>query len=218
MEHEFWHERWAQQQIGFHQPDGHPMLARHWPGLDLAPTARVLVPLCGKTPDMAWLARRGHGVVGIELSAVAAADFFATQQLEPQIEQIGAFTRYRASGIEIWVGDFFAADTRLLGRFECFYDRAALIALPPAMRGDYVTHLHGLLETAARGLLITLDYDQNEMKGPPFAVPENEVRRHFAAATVENIDSDHGRAGQGMLHNRRVKNASEHVYRITRDR
>ena len=214
MDHDFWHERWDQQQIGFHQPEGHPMLATHWPTLAIAPGTSVLVPLCGKTPDLRWLARQGHSVTGIELSERAAQDFFDEQELTATVEHLGCFSRYSAAGIDIWVGDFFAADIATLGRFEAFYDRAALIALPEQMRGDYVQHLNRLLIPAAEGLLITLDYDQNEMKGPPFAVPDSEVRRHFQHATVERIDSDHGRAGQGMLHDRRVKNASEHVYRL----
>jgi thiopurine S-methyltransferase len=214
MDHDFWHERWDQQQIGFHQPEGHPMLATHWPTLDIAPGTPVLVPLCGKTPDLRWLARQGYPVTGIELSERAAQDFFEEQQLVPTVDREGSFNRYSAAGIDIWVGDFFAADIATLGRFEAFYDRAALIALPQEMRADYVRHLSGLLAEDANGLLITLDYDQNEMKGPPFAVPESEVRQHFDDATVDLIDNDHGRAGQGMLHNRRVKNASEYVYRI----
>lgn len=214
MEPEFWHARWAQQQIGFHQPDGHPMLARHWPTLAPAPDARVLVPLCGKTPDMLWLARRGHAVTGFELDDRAARDFFTEHDLHAQAERVESFTRYRAGRIDIWVGDFFAADSHTVGRFGYFYDRAALIALPPAMRDAYIKQLFSLLDARARGLLITLDYDQNAMQGPPFAVPDSEVRTHFAQTQVETIDSDHGLAGQGMLHNRRVQDASEHVFSI----
>ena len=31
---------------------------------------RVLVPLCGATPDLRWLAERGNDVTGVELSRV----------------------------------------------------------------------------------------------------------------------------------------------------
>ncbi len=32
---------------------------------------RVLVPLCGKTPDLLWLAEQGNEIVGVELSEIA---------------------------------------------------------------------------------------------------------------------------------------------------
>lgn len=219
MEPEFWHERWEQQQIGFHQPAGHPMLATYWPRLDLANDARVLVPLCGKTPDLLWLAERGHTVTGIELSERAAADFFSEQGLESTIAPVGSFERHQArhgaGRIEILVGDLFAAESATLGVFDAIYDRAALIALPPAMRTDYVAHLHGLLTDKAAGLLITLDYDQNAMNGPPFAVSESEVRAHFEpTAQVERLHVSGNLAGEGMLAKRRVPQAYESIYQL----
>ena len=60
------------------------------------------------------------------------------------------------------------------------YDRAALVALPEAMRAEYVRHVYGQLSPACRGLLITLDYPQEEMAGPPFSVVDSEVQAIFA--------------------------------------
>lgn len=219
MEAQFWHERWDQQQIGFHQPGGHPMLPAYWPQLGLGADARVLVPLCGKTPDLLWLAERGHAVTGIELSRRAAVDFFDEHGLDCTVAPVGSFerhqARYGAGHIEILVGDFFAADSATLGVFDAFYDRAALIALPSDLRADYVAHLHGLLGANAPGLLITLDYDQNTMKGPPFAVPDSEVRSHFEPiAGIQRLHSSDNLAGQGMLERRRVPAAYEYVYQL----
>ena len=98
MDPDFWLERWSRDEIGFHQADGNPLLAAHWPTLELPPDAQVLVPLCGKTPDMAWLAARGHAVIGVELSDKAARAFFAEQQLQPEIRQRDGFTVYSAGG------------------------------------------------------------------------------------------------------------------------
>ena len=56
------------------------------------------------------------------------------------------------------------------------YDRAALIALPPGTRERYADLLCRHLPDGCRGLLVTLAYDQNEMDGPPFSVPDSEVR------------------------------------------
>ena len=43
------------------------------------------------------------------------------------------------------------------------------------MRRDYVDHLTAVIPDGTRILLITLDYDSNEMKGPPFNVSDQEV-------------------------------------------
>ena len=56
MDEAFWQRRWARNEIGFHLNEVNPYLRRHWPSLKLAQGARVLVPLCGKSLDMAWLA------------------------------------------------------------------------------------------------------------------------------------------------------------------
>lgn len=171
----FWHDRWQQGQIGFHQPDHHPALLATWPTLGLADGARVFVPLCGRSLDMAWLAARGHDVVGIELSPIAVEGFFAHERLEPRRDRFGPLERWRAGRYELLCGDFFDLDRGILGDVAGWYDRAALVALPPDLRRRYVERLAGLLPAGARGLLVTVDYDQSRMDGPPFSVPPGEV-------------------------------------------
>ena len=181
MQPDFWHNRWANQLIGFHQQQVNPHLQQYWPVLGLAPGARVLVPLCGKSLDMAWLAAQGHGVLGVELSERAVSDFFIEHGLEPQVSQQGEFKVYRSEGIELWCGDFFALTPTDAAGCTGLYDRAAIIALPASMRERYVAHLQALLPSPGQGLLITLDYDQAVTEGPPFAVLDDEVQRLFGA-------------------------------------
>lgn len=73
------------------------------------------------------------------------------------------------------------------------YDRASLIALPPEMRERYARHLVNLLPPATKILLITYDYPQAEMSGPPFAVPINEVealyREHAEVHLLAQLDA-----------------------------
>jgi thiopurine S-methyltransferase len=174
MQPEFWHKKWAANQIGFHLPEVNPYLQRHW----AAPaTARVLVPLCGKSLDLSWLAGRGHQVLGVELSEKAVEDFFNEHQVQPQISSKGAFKVYRGDAIELWCGDFFALTADDVADCTALYDRAALIALPAPMRERYAAHLQQILAQGVQGLLITLDYDQAQMSGPPFAVADEEVQR-----------------------------------------
>jgi thiopurine S-methyltransferase len=170
---DFWRERWATQQIGFHLDHPNPLLVKH--ASVLPDGARVLVPLCGKAVDLRWLAERGHAVVGVELSELAVRAFFAEQQLDAQQAQVGPFQRFSAGNIEILCGDFFALDRALLGAIGAVYDRAALIALPEAMRARYAAHVLSLLPAGAPELLITLEYAATP-SGPPFSVPDAEVR------------------------------------------
>ena len=177
MQPEFWHKKWASNQIGFHLSEVNPYLQRHWPELSIPATARVLVPLCGKSLDLTWLAGRGHQVLGIELSEKAIEDFFSEHQIQPQISEKGAFKVYRSDAIELWCGDFFALTASDVADCVAFYDRAALIALPAPMRERYAAHLQQILPQGVRGVLITLDYDQAQIPGPPFAVVDDEVKR-----------------------------------------
>ncbi|MCO6056845.1 thiopurine S-methyltransferase [Pseudomonas sp. MOB-449] len=181
MDEQFWRARWAQNQIGFHQREVNPYLERYWPQLELPQGCQVLVPLCGKTLDLIWLAGQGHRVLGVELAEQAVTDFFAEQALSPQVSQQGALRLYRAGAIEILQGDFFAVTADHVADCRALYDRAAIIALPPVMRDDYVAHLERILPRPCDGLMVTLDYEQARLEGPPFSVPETEVRRHLEA-------------------------------------
>lgn len=191
MDAGFWTDRWARQQIGFHahQPNVH--LCAHWPAIARA-GSRVLVPLCGKSVDMAWLAGRGHWVVGVELSAIAVEAFFHEQGLEYCCEPQGPFNLYRSGPIEIWQGDIFALTAEHIGPCAALYDRAALIALPPAMRQVYVQHLQQLLPSGCLGMLLSLEYDQQKAEGPPFSVEPAEVQALYspgwAVKDLQRID------------------------------
>ncbi|AGI24994.1 thiopurine S-methyltransferase [Pseudomonas sp. ATCC 13867] len=180
MQHDFWQARWARNEIGFHQNEVNSGLARHWPALRLPEGAQVLVPLCGKSLDMLWLVQQGYRVLGVELAERAVLDFFAGLGVEPQVTEEGQVRRYRHERLEILQGDFFDTTAEQLGGCAALYDRAALIALPQDMRPDYVAHLQRNLPPQVRGLLVTLEYPQAEMDGPPFAVLADEVRTHFA--------------------------------------
>ena len=177
MQPEFWYKKWDSNQIGFHQAEANPYLQRYWTELAIAPSARVLVPLCGKSLDLLWLAGQGHQVIGVELAEKAVEEFFSEHQLQPQISEKGPFKVYRSDAIELWCGDFFALTAGDVVGCTALYDRAALIALPDVMRQRYAAHLQHLLAPEVKGLVITLDYDQTQIPGPPFAVTDDEVQR-----------------------------------------
>ncbi len=186
MDPDFWASRWREGRIGFHEGRPNALLEKHLSRLGAG--RRVLVPLCGKAEDLAFLASRGHRVVGVELVEDAVRAFFAERGLTPTVTPRGPFVEYAVGDVALFAGDFFAATPELLGPLDALYDRAALIALPPAMRGPYVAHLLSLLPAGTPGLVITLEYPQEKMQGPPFSVPEAELLAHYAGRAVEHLE------------------------------
>jgi thiopurine S-methyltransferase len=216
MEPKFWQERWARNQIGFHLPEVNPYLQRHWPQLALAQGAQVLVPLCGKSLDLMWLASHGLRVLGVELSEQAVKAFFSEQNLVPRITRRGVFSVYQTDLIEVWCGDFFALDAEAVADCAALYDRAALIALPPLMRAQYAEHLHQLLRPGCQGLLITLDYDQTQKAGPPFAVTDDEVKVLFGSQWTLRVLEEQDILGESWKFVQDgVTQLDERVYQLT---
>lgn len=181
MDHAFWHDKWDSNQIGFHQSGGNSLLVKHFAALGVSPDDRVFVPLCGKTRDIAWLMAQGCRVVGAELSETAVQQLFADMDLVPAVTQVRALTRYAALGVEVFVGDIFAIDADLLGAVDAVFDRAALVALPSEMRARYADHLMQITQIAPQ-LVVTFDYDQAQMTGPPFAISADEMRARYGHA------------------------------------
>jgi thiopurine S-methyltransferase len=180
MDPQFWRDRWKKQEIGFHQSDFEPALDKYWSRLGVQPDAPVFVPLCGKSLDMVWLAQHGFPVIGSELSEVAVDDFFAERGLVPDVRTENGFIVKSSGPYEIWCGDFFALPPSAVARVGGVYDRAALIALPADMQPRYAEKMKSLLPQGAPIMLITLDYDQRQMSGPPFSTPRQTVTDLYA--------------------------------------
>lgn len=181
MDPDYWLERWRSGNTPFHQPQVNTDLQRFWPSLQLPPASSVFVPLCGKSLDMSWLRARGHSVVGVELSAPAIAEFYAAEGLHPTRNSSGRLECMEAAGYELYVGDLFDLEAGHLAAVRGVYDRAALVALPPELRARYARHLMAILPARCSMLLLTVDYPQQQMPGPPFAVGADEIRALYGA-------------------------------------
>jgi len=175
MQKEFWHERWQQNQIGFHSEEINHHLLKVWPALNIAPGSRVFVPFCGKSKDMLWLQAQGFEVIGVELSQLAVQAFFAENELPAATGRQGRFRVTEAENLRIYCGDFFDLTVDDLTGVAAVYDRASLVALPAEMRAAYAEHMQQLLGPGTKTLLVTFDYSQHEMLGPPFSVQTAEV-------------------------------------------
>ncbi|MBP7241710.1 thiopurine S-methyltransferase [Amaricoccus sp.] len=181
MDAEFWRRKWESGSIGFHRADPNPMLVRHFAALGLAPGARVFLPLCGKTRDVGWLLARDCAVAGAELSALAVAELFEELGLAPRVTREGPLERWEAERLVVHVGDIFDLGRAALGAVDATWDRAALVALPEPTRRRYAAHLVAAT-AAAPQLLASYEYDPDARTGPPFPVPEAEIRALYAGA------------------------------------
>ena len=179
MHESFWLERWEQNQVGFHQEAINSHLQLFWPRLGVAVDAGVFVPLCGKSRDMLWLRSQGHPVLGIEISEKAVADFFAENGLEPEVIRGERFDRWQTDGLTVLRGDLFDLEPDDLSDCRGVYDRASLIALPVDMRRRYAEHVMRILPPDSPVLLVTLEYPQEQMPGPPFSVGAGEIGTLF---------------------------------------
>jgi len=173
MKNDAWLDRWQVGRTGWHEPDGNRNLQKHWQWSG----KRVLVPLCGKTPDLLWLESKGNEVVGVELSEIAVLAFFEENNLD--FERVeGRLPQYRAVDcrISLYCGDYFEFDD---GAFDAHYDRGALVALAEELRLRYARHTSSLLDEDADQLVLTVDYDQEVCDGPPYSLSEGEIKGHW---------------------------------------
>lgn len=175
MELSYWQARWRKDKTGWHMQQVYPHLKTYWPVLALPAGAAILVPLCGKSRDLIWLKEKQYKVIGVEISEKAAELFFNENGLSFEKTRQGPFNIYSSENLSIWNGDFFKLRPSALPEIDAIYDKAALIALPKEKREEYAGHSIGFTQTHTQILMNTFEYNQEEMSGPPFSVPYQEV-------------------------------------------
>ncbi len=218
MKPRFWLERWGKNQIGFHQAEHNKLLLEFWPLLNLEPDSKVFVPLCGKSLDMRWLENAGHQVVGVEIAQVAIETYFAEGAETPEQSLVDRFVSHQGSATTIFQGDFFDLTAPLLEGVTGLFDRGSLVALPPDMRFRYVDHLLRIIPDGCRILLLSFEYDQNLVAGPPHAVYAEEIESHYGTrCDIELLDAIVTRALPPHFEEQGVQQAVEAVYLITKN-
>ena len=195
--------KWETKDTAFHSDSVNPSLLKHreaW--LRGVRGARVLVPLCGKSVDLSYLAslREVREVVGVELAA-AAVEALAVEQpglrlrLESPAPGAGtsaaasvlasAFRVYRGMRAVVLNGDFFATPAACPPLFDAVWDRAALVAMEPSQRARYADTLAAVLRPGGRLLLSTFERAEGtpagRAAGPPYSVSTADVAALFGA-------------------------------------
>lgn len=215
MDADFWHNKWQRNELGFHNSEPHPLLLKYWPRMNVAAGARILLPLAGKSVDIRWLADQKFAVTAVDLSELAADAFFLEQHWSARKETKGYnqtkghYLHYRHDDIDFIVGDFLQLGASDIEQCTAAYDRAALIALPENMRRDYVDTLARLLSAGANYLLISLEYDESVLNGPPFTIEPNTIARLYETYFHINPLGRHSADVKGAP-------ATEVVYQMTR--
>ena len=211
METEFWLQRWRDGGTPWNEGVPNAALRRHVRRLALEAGSRIFVPLCGKAEDMWWLHRAGHDVLGIDLSPIAAREFLAEHGLA-WTENVGPrHTAFDSPGIRLLAGDFFSLEAEDLAGVRAVYDRAALVALPAAMRRRYARHLASVVEAPI--LLVSMVYPEHEIEGPPFPVPESEIRALYEGRRIRHLGEEDIIA-RSSLRKRGLTQLREHAWLI----
>lgn len=190
MDFEFWDNCWQRESQPFHLAEAHTFLVKYVQQLFSA-EHKVFVPLSGKSLDLLFLEEQGFYPVGVEFNPKAVHKFIDENKLELEHKEWKSesgkpLVCYQNQSMQVWLADFFDISNKHVGKFKQVYDRAAFIALPEPMRQDYANHLMSLLEDNATILLVTMDYDPDEMSGPPFHITLEEIKQQFPGGqTVE---------------------------------
>jgi hypothetical protein len=111
---DFWREAWAAGRVHPRSKRPDDTLEMHWPSLKVALGSRVLVPLSGKSGDLAWLGSHGFFTVGVEISAIPCEAFFAERGVQPVRTGYGSFVRWQGFGVTLLQGDFFNLDGHMM--------------------------------------------------------------------------------------------------------
>ncbi len=209
MDKTFWLQRWQQQKIGFHQNEITPLLKSQLSRFSSDQTKTVLVPLCGKSRDLSFIASFGHEVIGVELSSIAVKAFFQEQDITPTQWNQPGFSLFQHENITIMCGDIFSEHFVINRNIDVIYDRAALIALPLPMRMQYANVLTNISAVNTEILQITLEYDSPSPSSPPFSINHAHLcelyQSNWSVSLLEKTD-----------HIRKGIPASDHSYLLKR--
>ncbi len=175
-----WLKFWENNETNWHGDKITQELVEYFELFELEPRDKVFVPLCGKSLDMIYIMNQGFSVVGVEISEIGVRQFFSENNLTYKITKVDDFDLYSSENLEIYCGDFFSLTSKHLNNVKAVLDSKSLIALDPDLRQKYAKHLNDIISLGVRILLVTLNYPQHQMSGPPFSVDESEVESLFS--------------------------------------
>ena len=156
----------------------------------------LLLPMCGRSPDLLWLAEQGHTVTGIEWSERAVKQFFQDSEVMYSTEEcrftsgdkLGSIYRGVDVPVTIYCADLFSLKGHSsIGKFDCIWDHGSVGSFHPekSQRADYVAVCDSMLKPGGKILLSTFDYEQSEHAAFPFACSERDVHEMYGAVKAD---------------------------------
>lgn len=159
-----WEKRFQDNSTPWERPGLHPA-ARDWINQDvLVPGQRVLIPGCGRSPELVQFADRGLAVTGFDLSATAI-DW-----------QRAALDKLDLTA-DLIKGDGLAWTPEAL--FDLIYEQTFLCAIPPRLRHSYEACAHRWLKSGGKFLALFMQKD--ERGGPPYGCSLDAMHELFPA-------------------------------------
>jgi len=162
-----WEKVYRDGEDGWERGGPHPTLVEAWPRLErslkeLSPSPALLVPAAGRAHDAVLFERSGFRVTALDFAEDAEREFRA---LYPTSK-----LRYERADLF----EFFS--THPAASFEGVFDVAALCAIDPERRAEYLRGLVRLLKPGA--LYFGVFYLGTLPGGPPYGMTQWELREY----------------------------------------
>ena len=154
-------------ETAWHRKYVSPMLIKHYHEFTSGRrNRRILVPLCGKSLDMIWLADQGHTVFGVEMIRKAIETFFEEKKITIRRKHRAYFSRGYLILIECSIFDL--SREVYHNKFDCIWDRGActvITVMNEARLRQYVDVLLTSLQSDERYFVRTFRCESGKNEG-----------------------------------------------------
>jgi len=171
---DYWEERWKNGQTGWRRTPG----ASYQSSMEwlkeigfCTVNKSVLVPLCGDSPVIQFLAEAGFQVYANDWSHSAC-------------EQLRCILRAKSLGhkVELFEGDFYDHIAQIpANSIDLVWDRGAFVAVPPDTRDAYAKAIAPVVRPGGCIFLNSV-YKPLELRetGPPYHVTDSDIEKRFS--------------------------------------
>ena len=192
------------------RPEAHDFLTRHLTPDQLS-GRNVVVPNCGRSVDMIYLAQHAARVTGTGCTPMQIEQFQEENCLYMEFD--GAAWRF--DSLSLSPVPLCNLPDAQLGTVDIVYDRSAMISTAPDMRGDYLSRIDRLTRPGGRIYLMTVEFSTQRSEGP-YSISAAEVETLFGDRyTVKHLEEAHCPAHLlARAHN--LADLREHFFCLTR--
>ncbi|WP_300542368.1 methyltransferase domain-containing protein [Maricaulis sp.] len=159
-----WDTRFRDDDTPWERPDLHPAVADWTQAGELAAGCSVIIPGCGRAPELGHFARMGLAATGADISPTAIA------WQRTQLAEAGATATLIEGDVLAW---------RPEAPADLVYEQTFLCAIPPRLREAYEHAVFDWLKPG--GHLLALFMQKEEKGGPPYGCSLEAMRILFPA-------------------------------------